>query len=232
MSRLSPAQQHRQRVLSVKAAEQSTHGGVVSGSAYELMLIKLATDRQQLKSIQSIQRKIELKRELVAGYQDWLDAAISKGNGAQDMIVSTLLVWHIDIGDFQRALQIAYYMMQHDMPLPDQYNRNLATLMLDEIPDAYIKAEKIDADAVNVLKTVDFLTADKDAPDQARAKLHKALAYAYVQPLGEEDLLPEQVEQAQLALTEFNKALALFESIGVKKDIERLERRLKKATQG
>lgn len=231
MARISPAQQHYQRTVAAMAAATAAPGGVVTGNAYDLMCAKLITDRQRLKQIQSIQRKIEVKRELLPEYQSWIDGALSTGTGAQDMVLTTVLVWHIDVGDFERALQIAEYALQHNMKLPDQYNRDTATMLLDEIPDAFIQGSPPqDVDAIAILKRVDQLTTGKDAPDQARAKLYKALGYACIARTGEDNLTPEQLPFAQEGLQQLQRALELFNGIGVKKDIERLERRIKKAT--
>ena len=231
MARTSPAQQHYQRTLAAMAAATAAPGSVVTGSAYDLMCAKLITDRQRLKQIQSIQRKIEVKRELLPEYQSWIDGALSAGSGAQDTVLTTVFVWHIDVGDFERALQIAQYVLHHKLKLPDQYNRDTATLLLDEIPDAFIQGADITGtDAISILKQVEQLTTGADAPDQARAKLYKALGYACIASMGEEDLTPEQLPNAAEALQHLQRALDLFNGIGVKKDIERLERRIKKAT--
>ncbi|MEB0138007.1 MULTISPECIES: phage terminase small subunit [unclassified Undibacterium] len=231
MARISPAQQHYLRTLAALAAANASAGGVVTGNAYELMCAQLITDRQRLKQIQSIERKIETKRALLPAYQDWIDGALASGHGAQDMVLTTLLVWHIDVGDFARALQIAEYVLQHNMKLPDQYQRDTATMLLDEIPDAFLQPPLPQGvDAMAILERVDQLTQGKDAPDQARAKLYKALGYACIAGSGEEDLTREQLPLAQEGLRHLQRALELFNGIGVKKDIERLERRIKKAT--
>ncbi len=231
MARLSPAQQHYQRVTAAKAAAAAGPGGEVFGSAYELMCAKLISDRQRLKSIQSIERKIAVKREMLPEYQDWIDGALGAGNGGEDKVLTTVLVWHIDTGDYARALQIAAYSLQHNMSMPDQYNRDIATMLLDEIPDAFLQSKAPpEADGVAILNGVESLTDGKDAPDQARAKLYKALGYVHLATTGEADLTEEQLPTANAAMGYLQRALELFNGIGVKKDIEKLERRIKKAT--
>jgi len=233
---LSPAQRHAARVLAAKAAAQSKHGEQVQGSAYELMLAKLINDKQRLKAIKSIQRKIELKREILPDYQDWIDSTLQYGNGAQDVVITTVLVWMIDAGEYKRALDIAQYCMVHSLALPDQYARDVPTMLLDEIPGAYLEGRMSGPDisplvAIDTLKAVQLLTIDADVPDQATAKLYKALGYAQIGKVGnaevDVDVLTEFI--ASRALEYLHKALDLFQGIGVKKDIERLERRLKKA---
>lgn len=231
MARLSPAQQHYQRVMAAKAAAAAGPGGQLAGSAYELMCAKLISDRQRLKSIQSIERKIAVKREILPEYQDWIDGALGAGNGGEDKVLTTVLVWHIDTGDYARALQIAAYALQHNMSMPDQYNRDIATMLLDEIPDAFLqgKAPPV-TDGIAILSDVERLTDGRDAPDQARAKLYKALGYVHVAATGEADLTEPQLPAANAAMAYLQRALELFNGIGVKKDIEKLERRIKKAT--
>jgi hypothetical protein len=233
MEELSPALRHRERVLAMQAAAAAEPGGVTHGSAYELMLLKLAEDRRRLKDIQSIERKIVVKATLLPAYQDWLDGVLAAGAGGQDDVLATALVWHIDVGDYDRALQLARYAVTHKFSLPDQYSRNVATMLLDEFAGGFLNGVMAaePAHAVDVLSEVERLTAESDAPDQARAKLHKAIAFALmkvVDAANAEDIAPEVAAQARSALTHLNRALSLFQGIGVKKEIERLERRIKR----
>lgn len=228
---MSPARAHRARMIAAQAAAVSPAGGPVQGGEYELMQAQLHEHRRALKSIQSVERKIEAKREFLPLYRAWVDAALNNGNGAHDMVLMTVLVWHIDAGDFDRALQIAAYAIAHDLPLPDQYDRNLATVLIDEIGGAALSGRMPVAVAVRVLAEVCHLTERHDAPDQARAKLHKALAYALMgrSGLSEVDVGQLPMPAAKAALNHCRRAFDLFEQVGVKKDIERLERRLKAA---
>jgi tetratricopeptide (TPR) repeat protein len=233
----SPAQRHFERVSAAAASAAAAPGGTLSGSAYELMLIKLADDRRRLKSIQSVQRKIEVKRQLLPEYQNWIDGALTGGKGAQDDVLTTVLVWHIDVGDYDRALQIADYAVAHNMTLPDQYSRDIPTMLIDEFSGAYLNGTLAQdpENAIMVLSRVGVLTEKSDTPDQARAKLHKALGYALlacVDLADQEGIAPSLLGYAEKANSNLHRALELFESVGVKKDIERLERRLKKATGG
>ena len=74
-------------------------------------------------------------------------------------------------------------------------------------------------------------------PDQVRAKLHKAMGLHLVRTATAADDNPETVPAGAAkaaraaALDHLRRALALNDKCGVKKDIERLERELKKATE-
>lgn len=228
--RQTPAQRHLQHKLAAIANAAVPAGGELQGSAYELMLVQLAEDRRRLKDIQSIERKIEAKRQFLPNYDAWVDGALTAGNGAQDLILTTVLVWHIDAGNFGRALQIAPYAIAHELPLPDQYDRNLGTVLIDEFGAAALGGKMTNAQAREFLPQVLSGTAALDAPDQARAKLHKAIGYALIGKTGPADVDIDAVPlpEARAALDHLQRALGLFDQVGVKKDIERLERRLKR----
>lgn len=228
---LSPARQHRARMLAALAAAASPAGGPVLGGEYELMLAQLVEHRRQLKDIQSVERKIEAKRLFLPTYAAWVAGALAHGNGAQDQVLMTVLVWYIDTGDFRTALNIARYALAHGLSLPDQYDRTLATVLLDEIGGAALAGKLAPELGTEVLQEVCMLTADHDTPDQARAKVHKALGYAHMGRLGtaEVDVGQLPVPAAREALQHCRRAFELFDQVGVKKDIERLERRLKAA---
>ncbi len=224
----SPARAHRARMLAAAAAAAGPAGDEVTGGAYELMLAQLVEHRRQLKAIQSVERKIDAKRAFLPSYADWVEAAVENGIGAQDQVLMTVLVWRIDVCDFAGALFVARYAMAHDLSMPDQYERNLATVLLDEIGGAALIGKLPPDQCIPVLEEVLSLTADADTPDQARAKVHKALGYAYMGRIAgsEVDVSVLPVEQTKLALKQCRRAYELFEQVGVKKDLERLERRL------
>lgn len=230
-TRMSPARAHRARVLAAQASASSPAGGEVVGEAYELMQAQLVEHRRQLKGIQSLERKIEAKRAFLPVYKDWVQAAVEEGRGAQDQVLMTVLVWLIDVGQIGDALYVARYAVEHGLSMPDQYDRNLPTVLLDEIGGAALAGKLTVAECIEYLQAVLELTRDADTPDQARAKVHKALGYAYMGRSGasEVDVGTVPVDAAKLALQHCRRALELFDQVGVKKDIERLERRLKTA---
>lgn len=229
---LTPAQQHRQRKQAAQAAADAPAGATTEGSAYELMLAQLYEHRQQLKAIQSIERKIEAKRQFLPLYGPWIEGVLENGNGAKDLVLTTVWVWTMDIGAYEAALHIAAYILKHGLTLPDHYQRDPATTLIDEVTDATLKGKVPFVQAVIVLPQVADLTADHDVADQVRAKLHKAMAYAIVNrtTVSEVDYKDLPLEIAQAALPHLHRALELFDGVGVKKDIERLERRVKELT--
>lgn len=228
---MTPAQRHRARVMAAQAAmaaaAESPHGEM-QGGTYELMQAQLHEHLRTLKNIQSVQLKVQAKHTMLADYEPYLDGVLQADAGVPDIVLSTVLVWHIDVGNWNRALQIAAYAMRHSLPLPDKYQRDLPTLLMDEISEAAIAGRLAGAEALATLAQVDMLTAEKDAPDQARAKLYKAIGWAAMGKSSTHDVDPKtlQLDMVQIALPRLRRAIELHVQIGVKKDVERLERRL------
>ncbi|MFM0284146.1 phage terminase small subunit [Paraburkholderia sediminicola] len=215
----SPAQRHFERVSAEEAAASAAPGESLAGvSAYELMLAKLATDRRRLKSIASIERKIAVKRaELLPEYVDYVAGALAGGRGAQDDVLTTVMIWRVDAGDYAGALDIARYALAHRMTLPDQYDRQLATAIAEEFAEAALSAFKKGGADIGVttaqLVEVAQLTESADMHDQVRAKMHKALGY-----------MAERDGNGKAAREHLGRALELDARVGVKQDIARLEK--------
>lgn len=225
----SPARRHQMRILAAQAASEAAPGGEVQGGAYELMLAQLYEHRQTLKGIQSIERKIDAKRAFLPVYDDYLAGALAGGQGGEDKVLTSVMVWHLDVGNFERGLELGAYALEHKLPLPDQYNRDIATLLIDETSTAALAGKLQGEQALAVLAQVNELTAGHDAPDQARAKLHKAFGYALIGKTAttDPDIAELPLPAAMQAMAHLARAHELFDKVGVKKDMERLERRIK-----
>lgn len=227
---MSIARRHFQRVTAAEASASADEGAPINASAYELQLIKLYEDKRRLKDVQSIERKIEIKRQILPDYDPWVEGALDAGRGGQDDVLMTVMVWRIDTGDFAGALRIAEHALKHGLSLPDQYQRDVATLVAEEIADQSLKAlstgQAADAQA---LAFVAELTDKHDMPDEVRAKLFKAIGLEEHRAIADQDQSTDQppVSAWSRALGYLRRAFQLNERIGVKKDIERLERQLK-----
>jgi hypothetical protein len=239
----SLARRHRTRILAAAAATLAAASGgaaaarPASGPAateYELQRARLGLDLRRLKNIQSIEAKIELKRELLPGYDAWvsgvLDAAAAGAGGVQDDILTQIMIWRIDIGDYEGALPLAAYVLRWNLALPERFERTAATLIAEEIAEAALKAlGQGEAFPFGLLVEVDDLTADEDMPDQVRAKLNKAMGLelarssAALEPDADG---PAGGKRAAMegALRRLRRALELNSRAGVKRDIENLER--------
>ena len=226
--RQTPAQRHRLTVLAamaVAAGHQDPHGET-TGTAYELMQAQLHELMRTLKGIQSVERKLEAKRTMLADFDAYLAGVLQADAGGQDAVLATVLVWHLDAGNWARALELAEYALRHGVQLPDQYQRNLPTLLLDDVSEAAIAGKLTGPDAAVALAKVDLLTQGHDCHDQARAKLHKAIGWALMGKTSTKDVDAKTIPigLCRLALTNLQRAMELNPQVGVKKDVERLDR--------
>ncbi len=221
---LTPAQRHYDKVM---AERRGTKDDVVQGSAYEQQLYRLRIDQRRLSQFQSHITRAEMKREMLPAYDGWIDGALIANTGQSDEIVTTCMVWSVDAGLYRDALRLAEYVIGHNLPMADKYQRTAACFVVDQMSEAALLSFKITLPAVtpaieiDILLRLQELTADKDMPDEARAKLLKAIGYTLRQSTN-------QADQAS-ALIWLQRALAANTDVGVKKDIEVLERNLKKA---
>lgn len=230
---MTPAQQSYMRKCAMKqaaAAEaEDTHGQTV-GTAYELTLAQLHQHRLRLKDLHSVERKIEAKRAMLPEYDAYLDGVLAARPGTQDDVIATVLVWHIDAGNYPRALEIAEYALASGITPPDNYNRTLPTIVQDEIAEAVIGGKVKGQAAVDIVSVAMALTKEADTPDQAKSKLYKAAGWAVLGKTGSSDvdMNSRTLKACREALPLLQRALELDSAkSGVKKDIERLERRLK-----
>lgn len=218
---LSPAQRH---MVYVQAKEAARQGGALSRHAngYEMMLLKIEEDSRRLKRVQSQEKKAEVKREILPHYSPWVAGVLQTGMGAQDDVIMHVMVWRIDAGDHNGAIDIAEYALKHGLVMPSRYARQTACAVAEEIADSALKAYDAKQPVnLSILTRLMDLIEDHDMPDEVRAKLHKVMGYGL-----------RDSEQPELALNQLNRAFQLHERVGVKKDIERLERELKKAENG
>lgn len=215
----SPARRHFERVSAAQAAADAGEAPM-QGEAFELMQAALFEDYRRLKATQSIERKIEIKREILPSYADYVTGVLEAGQGAQDDVLMRIMLWRIDAGDLGGAIAIARYAIKHRLTPPDQFERGTAAIIAEEVAEQALK--QLDAEGADYLTLlahlieVEQLTQAADMHDQIRAKLFKALGYA-LRAAG-------QLPEAHASLT---RALELNDRIGVKKDLERLERELK-----
>ncbi|HFR0339305.1 TPA: phage terminase small subunit [Klebsiella pneumoniae] len=221
---LTPAQKHFQKVMAErhgKTDEQSD----TARTAHEQIMHRLRMDQSALRRVQSDQAKAAMKRQLLPHYEGWIEGTLDGDSGRQDEVIVTLMVWAIDAGDYALAVRIGRYVVTHGLLMPDRFNRTAATVLVDEICDPILVQVKADdtTDVMPYLAVLDEVaefTAGSDMPDVVRAKLCKVRAFA---------LRNGTPEEQSTALELLRQALTLDAGAGVKKEIDRLARVVKKA---
>ena len=234
---MSPARAHRMRAIAAAAADIAAKAQAADGAyidptlttGYELVLAQLDEHRRQLKQIQSIANKAEAKARFLPEYVPYVAGALQADRGGQDDVLMTVMVWRLDVGDYTGALHLAEYGLRHGLVMPDQYKRDLPTLIAEELAEAAFKSRAGgNAFDTGILLAGLQLTTDRDMPDAVRAKLHKAIAYT-LRDHADLQSEPVGIEQLQSIRSHLATALELHSGSGVKKDIERMDTRIKAA---
>lgn len=210
----NPFRAHTRFIQGQEAARTGGNGRHAKG--YDLMLLQLNEDRRRLKGIQSTVTKAQIKVEVLPKYAAWVEGVLSADGAQQDDVIMYVMLWRIDAGDYAGALTIGRHALKHGWVMPVG-KRNTATVLTEEMADA-AKAAMLAGtpfDAELLLQTLDAVDGE-DMPDQSRARLHKSIGWV-------------QTESNPVsALNHLKHALQLDEKCGVKKDIEQLERKLRK----
>ncbi|MGX9249786.1 phage terminase small subunit [Pantoea ananatis] len=210
----NPFRAHTRFIQGQEAARTGGNGRHAKG--YDLMLLQLNEDRRRLKGIQSTVTKAQIKVEVLPKYAAWVEGVLSADGAQQDDVIMYVMLWRIDAGDYAGALTIGRHALKHGWVMPVG-KRNTATVLTEEMADAAKAAILAGTpfDANLLLQTLDAVDGE-DMPDQSRARLHKSIGWV-------------QTESDPVsALNHLKHALQLDEKCGVKKDIEQLERKLRK----
>ena len=221
---LTPAQKHFQRVMAERHGKAEDLSDTAR-TAHEQILHRMRMDMAALKRIQGEQAKAALKRQMLPNYEGWIEGTLEGDSGRQDEVITRLMIWAIDVRDYPLAVRIGRYVIVHNLAMPDRFNRTAATALVDEICDPILVQVKADDSTdvspyLTVLDEIAEFTANSDMPDMVRAKLHKARAFA---------LRNGTPAEQETALGLLRTALVMDPGAGVKKEIDRLARVVKKA---
>lgn len=238
--RTSPAAQARAFLAasvgaSALAAAQQ-HNDIALTSDEAKVVVQLEADRKALKDIKSTDRKVEAKRTMLPAYQGWIEGVMAAGKaerGPLDQVFTQLLAWTIDTGDYLAALPMLEHAMTYGLDMPAHFNRDPITFAIDQISEAAISLYDLGGDTkgfdAGVLPMLQDLVVDHevDLHDEVEAKLHKAIGRAILAEANDDDAEDLRKRQ-ESALAAYQAAIAKNERAGVKKDIEKLQRALKK----
>ncbi len=158
-------------------------------------------------------------------FSGWIEGTLEADGGQQDEVIATLMVWAIDCGDLPLALRIGAYVVRHNLIMPDNFGRTAATVLTEEICNPVLTQAGTDADAdlsafIEPLDTLWEIVANQDMPDEVRAKLCKACAFAR-RGLTDADSMASSLKLLR-------EAMHLNPNAGVKREIATLSRALKK----
>ncbi|WP_151957402.1 phage terminase small subunit [Acinetobacter guillouiae] len=232
------AREHYQKHCAKAAAESAAAFGEMQDmTAFELQMIQLNNDRQRLKQIQSTAGKVVLKSGLLPTYLPYVEGILEADKSIQDEIFMTILVWCIDVGDYNKALEMTEFALRHNMIMPDAFKRNTATYVVETIAEVFLKQLKTNAPVdISVLAQVEQLILNPDLdpkvldmPNQAKAKLYVALGKSLSKSIqSADDPSHEDLVLAQSAQTYLSVAFDLDEKCGGLGDLKSINKLLDK----
>ena len=178
----------------------------------------LEEDLRGLKTIKSVERKIEVKRaQLLPKYRDYV-ARLRGADQAHDLL-GFYMVWLFDAGEIEAALDLGFYMAEMGFSLPERFNRDVSTFLADAVlewADAEYEAERSPEPYFSTLFAhVDGSddTPAWDLPDALRAKYYRLRG-----------LLDERAGNIEAAVGHLEHAMALGAKVKTKlNDLKRLQ---------
>ncbi|HDU7926710.1 TPA: terminase [Acinetobacter baumannii] len=217
---LSPARRHLLKAkAAIEAAKADEFGGVrPDASVYQLQLTELKNDIHVLRSIQSQEKRTEVKKELIPKHLPYVLGVVQSGAKVeQDEVITTIMLWCFDCGLFNQGLSLAEYALEQNLKMPDSFSRNTATVVVEEIGNAARVAHKAGEDfSLETLEKAFELTSEHDMPNEVRAKLYVALGRSCLKK-----------EFFNSAVSYFKTALKLHENCGCKQELQKAEKHYK-----
>ncbi|MDU7561396.1 MAG: phage terminase small subunit [Acinetobacter baumannii] len=219
---LSPARRHRLKALAAKdAAKAETEFGGVrqDASVYQLQLTELKNDQIVLRGIASEIERAKAKAEVIPKHMPYVNGVItSDAQIESDDVVTTIMLWCLDVGEYTEGLRIAEYALKHNLKMPDAFSRSTAAIVAEEIGNAArIKFKAGETFDLAILEQANNLTATFDIHDEIRAKLYLAIGRSFM-----------QLERFEPAVTFLKMAITRNENCGGKTELQKAEKLLKK----
>lgn len=173
--------------------------------------LKFFNDWQSLQGIQSQAKKNELKADFLPYYLPWIEGTLAAGvSGQNDMLVQ-LMVWALDTHDFDTATNIAEFALLNEMAMPEPFTRDVATVYAEQLASEVTKRVDNPSDHADTLAKAIEVTNGYDMPDTVRAKLYRAYGDAL------------KADKPTEAITAYEKALKIDDSVGCKVDLSKLK---------
>lgn len=197
----------------------SLAGAVPLDNHDRLMLVGLETDLKRLSSIQSHQKRDELKcDELLERYRDYLNQLLHDNNPRTPEIVFWNMTWAIDAEQVEWGIELGKFAIAHDIETPERFRRDIRNVFVGDLSRLALKFQKKNCPSVFILDVLLLAEEDDwDLVDEISADLFKASASAY-----------ETAEDYVNALKYYEKASDTHPRSRVQRSITRLQKKLER----
>lgn len=119
--------------------KQQTDGDVIAAA--------LAQDLDALKQLESVDAKVELKKQLVPKWREVVDQYRESGAQHHFEPLVRLVIWLLDIGQVDAAMEYADFAIAQQQPMPDGFKRDLPAYTAEEVHNWAERQLKADASA-------------------------------------------------------------------------------------
>lgn len=165
--------------MPAKAAQAPTLAAAREERHENIIMAQFNADYHRMTHIKSRTTRVSVKRSALTQYQQWLDAFQHQQGyeGKEATMFVWLTLWHIDVGDWQRGLELASFALNEGLTAPKDFNRTLAETVAEEIAGGILKTGEL-ANHADLLDALAQRVDRHDMTDQITAKLYKARALA------------------------------------------------------
>ncbi|WP_300674104.1 phage terminase small subunit [Desulfoluna sp.] len=133
---------------------------------------ELEDDLAKLKLIRSRkQKEAEKAAHLVPKYLPVVETL--KASGSDHPLLGQILVWLFDIADIHGAMALALYCIEHKVPMPERFRRDLPIYLCDTITEWAEGEQDAGRSVEPYFGQVCELAQGWDIPDEVSAKMNK-----------------------------------------------------------
>jgi tetratricopeptide (TPR) repeat protein len=136
----------------------------------------LAEDLAALSALQSVERKADMKRDtLLPKYAPYVEQL--RKNDQRHELLGWYLVWLLDAGDIEQALEYGMWCIARGVTLPEKFRRTVPALIADALADwaepLVERGESAEPYLTRLLHAADGVCGQWDLPDAVSARLLK-----------------------------------------------------------
>lgn len=200
----------------LKHQQKSQLPSALIGSEHDepLQVAALEVDLAALGTVNSLdRRKVKKRDELIPRYRKYVDARMAAAQKAGAVHVQ-MMIWVIDVDDFEYGLALADYALEHDGLMPERFNRDIPNFILGQVADWARETQKQGSAMPWIGRVYDWMEAhpDWDIVDKIKALMLAAMAHEL------------EATDPKRAASLYEQGLTLDGTLGVKRRLKQLNR--------
>jgi hypothetical protein len=172
--------------VNTPAVMTTTSAGIPHTKLFAVLEPLFVQDKKTIETVRSRARRVEVKRKCLTQYQEWLEvyrvADLARVSVNHRSMYIWLLLWHIDVGQWERALVLAEPALKAKLTAPEGFNRSLIEMVVEEISKGVLGEEQPEHYGALLMTLLEW-SQGYDLHDFIRAKLYKACGLAFSQDI-------------------------------------------------